>query len=227
MDFEQNNNKVLNMNTPKNDVASGQPPQVNEQLSQNNPPTGQEDKQSTGGYIWEVVKFFILAVIVVAPIRFFIAQPFIVQGASMDPTFATGQYLIIDEISYRFNEPERGNVIVLRYPKNPSKFFIKRLVGLPGDTLTLKNGVVSIATEQDPEPFILDEPYITFPKTDGKDDEVAVLGEGEYFVMGDNRASSSDSREWGILPRDNIVGQALVRLFPIGTASFFPGQTFD
>ena len=218
MNFEQNDNKVLNMNTPQNHVE--QAPQVNKQLPQN-------DKQSTVSYFWEVVKFFILAVVVVAPIRFFIAQPFIVQGASMDPTFATGQYLIIDEISYRFNEPERGDVIVLRYPKNPSKFFIKRLVGLPGDTLTIENGVVSIATEKSPESFILDEPYITFPKTDGRDNEVVVLGEKEYFVMGDNRASSSDSREWGVLPQDHIVGQAFLRLFPIGTASFFPGQTFN
>ena len=209
------------MNTPQNNLASsGQPPQTNKQPPQN-------DKQSTSGYIWEVVKFFILAVVVVAPIRFFVAQPFIVQGKSMDPTFATGQYLIIDEISYRFNEPERGDVIVLRYPKNPSKFFIKRLVGLPGDTLAIENGVVSIATEEDPEPLVLDEPYITFPKTDGRDDEVVVLGEKEYFVMGDNRASSSDSREWGVLPQDLIVGQAFLRLFPIGTASFFPGQTFN
>lgn len=188
---------------------------------------GQDKNTSASGYIWEVIKFFILAVVVVAPIRFFIAQPFIVQGASMKPTFATGQYLIVDEITYRFDEPKRGDVIVLRYPKDPRKFFIKRLVGLPGDTLTIKNGIVSITTEEISEPFVLDEPYVIYSKTDSKDDEVIPLGDNEYFVMGDNRAASLDSRTWGILPQNLIVGRALLRLFPINTASFFPGQTFD
>ena len=223
MDLEQNNNKVLNMNTTQNfhqsTDNSGQAPQANEQ-----PP--QDDKQGMGSYVCEIIKFFILAVVVVAPIRFFVAQPFIVQGASMDPTFATGQYLIIDEISYRFNEPQRGDVIVLRYPRNPKKFFIKRLIGLPGDTLTIKNGLVSITTETS-KPTVLDESYVVFSKTDGSDDETVTLGDGEYFVMGDNRAASSDSRTWGVLPEDLIVGQALLRLFPISTASFSPGQTFD
>ena len=217
MGLEQNNNKVLNMNTSQNNLASsGQPPQTNEQLPQN-------DKQSTGSYVWEVVKFFILAVVIVAPIRFFVAQPFIVQGNSMDPTFADGQYLIVDEITYRFDEPKRGDVIVLRYPKNPKNFFIKRIIGLPKDTLTIKNGVVSITTEKSSESFILDEPYITFSKTDGNDDKTVALKESEYFVMGDNRANSSDSRTWGVLPEDLITGRAILRLLPISTATFFPG----
>ena len=216
MEFEQNNNEVLNMNAPQTDSTTSE-----------TTPLSQNGNQSTGGYIWEVIKFFILAVIIVAPIRFFVAQPFIVQGASMDPTFATGQYLIVDEISYRFNEPERGDVIVLRYPRNPSRFFIKRLVGLPGETLDIKNGVVSITTAENAEPFVLDEPYVTFLKTDGRDDEIIKLKEEEYFVMGDNRPNSSDSRDWGILPKDLIIGKAFLRLLPVNTASFFPGQNFD
>ncbi len=215
MNFEQNDNGAIDINPTS---TSKLVPEQN-----NDPDKG----TSAGSYIWEVIKFFILAVVVVAPIRFFIAQPFIVQGASMDPTFATGQYLIVDEITYRFDEPKRGDVIVLRYPKDPKKFFIKRLVGLPGDTLTIKNGVVSIATEEISESFVLDEPYVTYSKTDNKDDEVITLSDNEYFVMGDNRAASLDSRTWGVLPQDLIVGRALLRLFPINTASFFPGQTFD
>ncbi len=181
------------------------------------------DTQSISSYIWEIIKFFILAVIIVAPIRFFVAQPFIVQGSSMDTTFATGQYLIVDEITYRFDDPKRGDVIVLRYPKNPKKFFIKRIVGLPNDTLTIKNGVVSIMTGESSESFILDEPYVTFSKTDGNDDEIITLKEDEYFVMGDNRAASLDSRTWGILPKDLITGRAILRLLPLDTAAFFPG----
>lgn len=216
MEFEKNNDEIPNTGTTKTDPVTSETKSLN-----------QSENQSTGSYIWEVIKFFILAVVIVAPIRFFVAQPFIVQGASMDPTFATGQYLIIDELSYRFNEPERGDVVVLRYPKNPSRFFIKRLVGLPGETLDIKNGVISITTAENAEPFILEEPYVTFLKTDGGDDEIVKLKEGEYFVMGDNRPNSSDSRDWGILPENLIIGKAFLRLFPIDTISFSPGQNFD
>ena len=216
MEFEKNNDEIPNTGTAKTDPVTPETKSLD-----------QSENQSTGSYIWEVIKFFILAVVIVAPIRFFVAQPFIVQGASMDPTFATGQYLIIDELSYRFNEPERGDVVVLRYPKNPSRFFIKRLVGLPGETLDIKNGVISITTAENAEPFILEEPYVTFLKTDGGDDEIVKLKEGEYFVMGDNRPNSSDSRDWGILPENLIIGKAFLRLFPIDTISFSPGQNFD
>ena len=216
MEFEKNNDEIPNTGTAKTDPVTTETKSLD-----------QSENQSTGSYIWEVIKFFILAVVIVAPIRFFVAQPFIVQGASMNPTFATGQYLIIDELSYRFNEPERGDVVVLRFPRNPSRFFIKRLVGLPGETLDIKNGVISITTAENAEPFILDEPYVTFLKTDGGDDEIVKLKEGEYFVMGDNRPNSSDSRDWGILPENLIIGKAFLRLFPIDTISFSPGQNFD
>ena len=216
MEFEKNNDEIPNMGTAKTNSVT---PEIKS--------LDQSENQSTGSYIWEVIKFFILAVVIVAPIRFFVAQPFIVQGASMNPTFATGQYLIIDELSYRFNEPERGDVVVLRFPRNPSRFFIKRLVGLPGETLDIKNGVISITTAENAEPFILEEPYVTFLKTDGGDDEIVKLKEGEYFVMGDNRPNSSDSRDWGILPENLIIGKAFLRLFPIDTISFSPGQNFD
>lgn len=214
MNFEQNDNSVIDMKSTPTTAPSYMSPRNN---------TQDQEVKGKGYVIWEVIKFFILAIIIVAPIRFFIAQPFIVQGSSMDPTFADGQYLIVDEITYRFDDPKRGDVIVLRYPEKPSLFFIKRLIGLPGDTLTLKNGIVSIITEEDPEPFVLDEPYVVYPKTDNKYDRTITLGDEEYFVMGDNRASSSDSREWGTLPENLIVGRTMLRLFPIDTAAFFPG----
>ncbi len=190
-----------------------------------------EGLHGVGYHVWEIIKFFVLALIIVAPIRFFIAQPFIVQGASMDPTFATGQYLIIDEISYRFEEPKRGDVIVLRYPKDPSKFFIKRIVGLPGETLTIKNGNVSVTGKNTEVPLIIEEPYVIHTKTGHTDDEVIELNDTksnrEYYVMGDNRAASLDSRSWGTLPERLIVGRAAVRLFPFSKINLFPGQNFD
>lgn len=179
-----------------------------------------EPKQTTGGVIWEVVKFFIIAAIIVIPIRTFIAQPFIVSGSSMDPTFANGQYLIVDQLSYNLGKPERGDVVILRYPLDPSIFFIKRVIGLPDETVTIKDGVVSITSPENKLGFTLDEPYVEFAKSDSS---IKELGGDEYFLMGDNRAASSDSRVWGPAPEDLIIGKAFIRLLPVAEAKVFPG----
>ncbi len=179
------------------------------------------DKITVKGFIWEIVKFSILAAVIVLPIRAFIAQPFIVNGRSMDPTFATGQYLIVDELSYRFEDPKRGDIVVLRYPRNPSKFFIKRIVGLPNETIEIKEGVVRIKTKTNPIGFQLTEPYVEFKKSDTITKK---LDDSEYFVMGDNRAESLDSRAWGSVPRKLIIGKAFLRLFPIASAEVMPGS---
>jgi signal peptidase I len=172
--------------------------------------------------IGEVIRFALIALIVVLPIRIFIAQPFIVSGASMEDTFFTGQYLIIDQLTYHFEEPKRGEVIVFRYPKDPSKFFIKRIIGLPGDTIRIDGSNVIITNTQYPEGKTLDEPYVHNMRPGASITEN--LGSNEYFVMGDNRNASSDSRAWGVLQRDRIVGRAFVRLFPLSGVGIFPGE---
>src|ERR1700690_3702201 len=173
-------------------------------------------------FFTELLKFALVALVIVIPVRFFVAQPFIVSGASMDPTFATGQYLIVDELSYRFDAPQRGQVIIFRYPKDPSQYFIKRIIGLPGETVQIQNGDVYI-TEVSGKKFKLDESYVT-NRGNGADRSVT-LPAGEYFVMGDNRPESSDSRSWGLLPRENIIGRAFVRLLPVQNISILPGGT--
>lgn len=170
----------------------------------------------------EIVRFALIALIIVVPIRMFVAQPFIVSGASMNNTFENGQYLIVDQLTYQFNEPSRGEVIVFRYPQDPSKFFIKRVIGLPGDTITIDGDAVTIFNEAHPDGARLQEPYVHTMENSNQLTET--LSEQEYFVMGDNRDFSSDSRVWGILHEDKIIGRALVRLFPIRTASTFPGD---
>lgn len=140
----------------------------------------------------------------------------------MDPTFETGQYLIVDQVTYRFSEPARGDVIILKYPREPRTYFIKRIIGLPGETIEIKNGNVTIATPSNPSGFTLAEPYIA-AENKGDDSFATTLGRDEYFVLGDNRVQSSDSRSWGALPKNLIVGRPLVRLFPLGTMSIFPG----
>lgn len=170
----------------------------------------------------EIVRFSLIALIIVIPIRMFVAQPFIVSGASMEDTFESGQYLIVDQLTYHFEEPERGDVVIFRYPRDASKFFIKRIIGVPGDTLTIDGNVVTIKNEQYPNGVILHEPYVASMQPNTRLTEE--LSDGEYFVMGDNRDASSDSRMWGILHEDKIVGRAFLRLFPLHAISAFPGE---
>jgi signal peptidase I len=170
----------------------------------------------------EFLLFVLLALVIILPFRLFIAQPFVVEGRSMEPTFENGEYLVVDQLTYRLEEPERGDVITFRYPKNPSLFFIKRIVGLPGEHVEVANGTVTISKDGETA-FSLEEPY-------ARDDLPGLppfekdLKEGEYYVLGDNRPESSDSRVWGILPKENIMGRVLFRLFPPQKFDVFPGE---
>ncbi len=179
-------------------------------------------KYEEEGFLGEIIRFSILALVIVLPIRIFIAQPFIVSGASMETTFSTGQYLIVDQLTYRFEEPMRGEVIIFRYPKDPSKFFIKRIIGIPGDTISISGRDVTLTNAEHPEGVLLDTDYLLDAKPSPAMTET--LGVNEYFVMGDNRDASSDSRAWGVLQRDKIVGRAFLRLFPFSKVGIFPGK---
>lgn len=192
---------------------------TNSSTAHTTPPLSKKKKPSALG---EILSLSLIALIVVFPIRFFIAQPFIVSGSSMDPTFHDGQYLIVDQLTYHFEAPQRSDVIVFKYPKDPSKYFIKRVIGVPGDTLTIDGDVVTIKNAQNEQGFVLQEPYVRHMQPNSSVTET--LGAHEYFVMGDNRDASSDSRVWGVLRDDLIVGRTFVRLFPIADASFMPGS---
>lgn len=187
-----------------------------------NSDTEQSSTDRTEHPLTEIARFALLAIIIVVPIRMFIAQPFIVSGASMDTTFANGQYLIVDQLSYHLHEPKRGDVVIFRYPRDPSKFFIKRVIGLPGDTITIEESTVTITNEANPDGVILEEPYVNSMQAEAPRTEV--MGPREYFVMGDNRDQSSDSRVWGVLQEERIVGRAWLRLFPPTSADFLPGK---
>lgn len=162
-------------------------------------------------FIFEILKIVVIAALIVLPIRYFLFQPFFVRGASMEPNFQNLDYLIIDEISYRFREPERGEVVVFKYPQDPSSRFIKRIIGLPGENIKIEEGKVFI--EEEGEFKLLEEPYL--PKSTTTPGDIQVfLEKDEYFVLGDNRTFSSDSRRWGSLSRDKIVGRVFLRLWP-------------
>lgn len=171
-------------------------------------------------FLKDLVHYVITALVIVVPIRMWVAQPFIVNGASMDTTFAHGEYLIVDELSYRFQEPARGDVVVFKYPLEPKKYFIKRIIALPGETISVKNQDVTIINTENPKGFKLNEPYV---HTQTFGDLKKTLGPDEYFVMGDNRLVSSDSRFWGSLPKKNIIGRPFVRLLPFSRIDYLPG----
>lgn len=177
--------------------------------------------QTGFGKFIENVLYIIGAVVFAALIQAFLIRPFIVSGSSMDPIIKNGQYLIIDEVTYHIHEPERGDVVVFKAPPEPTKYYIKRIIGLPGDTVKITNGKVTIINTAHPEGFTLDEPYLTHTSDDAGTFTVPA---NEYFVMGDNRTGSYDSRAWGMLPMENIRGRALLRLLPINTASVLPGK---
>jgi len=166
----------------------------------------------------ELVKLVFFSLLIVVPFRLYIAQPFIVEGASMDPTFETGDYLIVDELTYHFKTPERGSVLIFKYPRDPKKSFIKRIIGLPGEKVSISNGQITIINTEYSEGFILNEPYVKLNKKDSAD---YIIGAREYFVLGDNRLASADSRIWGPVPEENIIGRPVISFFP---PAFFPGD---
>lgn len=170
---------------------------------------------------WDLLKFAILALVIVIPIRLWIAQPFVVSGESMYPTFDNGQYLIIDEISYILGSAHRGDVVVFRYPNDTKRFFIKRVIGLPNEKIVVNDGTVTIFNKEHPEGFQMVEPYVNEKFFTGSTYETK---DNEYFVLGDNRNRSSDSRFWGILPKKLMIGKAFLRLLPIKAISYLPGQ---
>lgn len=182
-----------------------------------------EIPQKKENFFKEIIKFTVIALIIVIPIRTYVAQPFIVDGPSMDPTFNTGHYLIIDQLTYNFSNPKRLDVIVFRYPNNPKVFFIKRIIGLPGETISGEAGKIKITNKDNPDGFLLKEDYIANNHR-SSESFVRKLGDDEYFVMGDNRAESSDSRIWGPLEERYVVGRAWLRLIPLTKISVFPGN---
>lgn len=179
----------------------------------------------------EIIQIVIISLIIVIPFRTYIAQPFLVSGPSMDDTFKNGEYLIVDELTYHLRNPLRGEVVIFHYPLDTKKYFIKRVIGLPGEMVQIKNDKITICQPDcatDKNKFVLNEPYIKLDQgAPPRPDETLTLKEGEYFVLGDNRAVSSDSRIWGPVKRELFSGRPFLRLFPLSQISVFPGQIID
>jgi len=173
-------------------------------------------------FLLELTKVVVISLAIILPVRYFLIQPFYVKGASMEPTFQDDQYLIVDEISYRFDAPQRGQVIVFRYPLDPQEYFIKRIIGLPGEQIQFKDGHVIIYNQQHPQGFTLDENYLapSLPTFDTNTNKIKI-SQGDYFVMGDNRPASKDSRSFGPVNRSFIIGKILFRGWPFDKITLF------
>jgi signal peptidase I len=174
----------------------------------------------------EVLEIAVIAVGAVFIVRTFLIQPFLVSGTSMYPTFSNGDYVLTDELTYRIRPPERGEVVVFHDVSDASTYLIKRIIGLPGERVVIKNDAVTIYNKQYPNGLLLDETYL--PKgmiTSG--DEDITLSSSSYMMLGDNRVVSYDSRSWGPLPASDIVGLVRFRLWPLSAIHIFSAPQYN
>lgn len=166
-------------------------------------------------FVGEIAEIIVISLAIIIPVRYFLVQPFYVKGASMEPNFYDGEYLIIDELSYQLRVPERGEVVVFKYPFDTRQYFIKRIVGLPGEEITIGNGKIIVFNKEYPQGIYIDETnylesgLLTFGETK------ITLSEDEFLVLGDNRSASLDSRTFGPLKEDLIIGKVWLRGWPL------------
>mgnify|MGYP001566220587 FL=1 len=175
-------------------------------------------------FIAEIVQIAVLALAIILPVRYFLVQPFVVKGASMEPNFYDSEYLIIDELTFRFRNPERGEIVVFRPPQHDDQYYIKRVIGLPGETVEVRNGLITIYNEEYPNGFTLVESYIS-EVTEGRDRRT--LGVDEYYLLGDNRDASLDSRYFGAVNISEFIGRVWVRGLPFDRVSTFDIPTYS
>jgi signal peptidase I len=185
--------------------------------------TASVQPERKGNMVFEILKYTFISLIFVVPFRIYVAQPFIVSGLSMTNTLKPSEYLVVDQLTYRRTEPVRGDVVIFKYPLDPSIFFVKRLIGLPGETVRIDRGVVTIQGASTTEQVRIDEPYVSSEALPGPPIEIKLAAD-EYYVLGDNRKESSDSRAWGPLQKKFLVGRAYARIFPITRAAILPGE---
>lgn len=169
---------------------------------------GDREENKGGFALWEVIRSVLVAVILAVILRIFVVEPFYIPSRSMEPTLLPGDRIIVSKFLYHFREPQRGDVIVFRYPRDPKRDFVKRVIGLGGETVALRNGKLYVDGRQVPETYL--PPGLRFA-----DFGPVRVPPGQLFVLGDNRNSSDDSRVWGFLPRDMVVGKAVLIYWPL------------
>ena len=188
--------------------------------------------KSVASQLLDFLETIALAFVIFLVIDTFVMQPHVVKGNSMLPNFHTGERIFTESVGYRFGTPKRGDIIVFRYPYAPDNEYIKRIIGLPGDEIRLSAGGVTIIDALHPQGFTLKEPYLGRDvRTTGKkflpDNTTYKVPDNAYFVLGDNRQESSDSREWGSVPKNNLIGRVFVRYWPPSALSLIQGFNYQ
>jgi len=184
-----------------------------------------------------MVKVFLLAAVIIIPVRVFLFQPFFVEGASMEPNFRDGEYLIVNEFGYKSTDTsiagkpilsispfltlKRGEPVVFRSPRHEGQYLIKRVVGLPGETIEIRKSEILIRDGGHPDGFVLDEGSYLGDRVVTTDQKAVTLSNDEYFLLGDNRMNSLDSRVFGPVKKEAIIGRVLLRAWPVGRATWF------
>lgn len=176
---------------------------------------GEDPKHPLQNFFLELFKVLIFWAVAVVVIRFFVFKPFVVKGASMEPNFHEKEYLIIDELTYRLSDPHRGDIIVLRTYTDDREYFLKRVIGLPGERVQIVNGRVRIYNKDHADGFYLNESNYLSPSVVTTGDTDITLKSDEYFVMGDNRSASLDSRRIGPIKNKDVIGRVLLRGWPL------------
>ncbi len=179
------------------------------------------DQQEVRAFFWEIVKVVLICLAIIVPVRYYLFQPFFVKGASMESVFHDGDYLLIDELTYNFRPPQRGEVVIFRSPQDHAQFFIKRVIGLPGEQIQIKNEQVIVFNKQNINGLVLDESKYLDADTKTMGDLRVKIGENEFFVLGDNRLHSSDSRYWGLVSKSLITGRVIFRAWPFNKIAKF------
>jgi len=190
-----------------------------------------EEKTSIWSILVDIVETFVVAAAIFVVLYIFLIQPHEVKGASMEPNFYDGQYILTDKITYRFDKPKRGDVIVFKAPTNPDVDFIKRIIALPGEKIEIKDSHIIISNSEHPNGFTLDEPYkINAPISGGsylQEGKTVTISANNYIVFGDNRTHSYDSREWGPVTRSAIIGKAWLRYWPVTKIAIIKGVVYS
>ncbi len=176
-----------------------------------------EKRTDSRSLLREIVETLLLTILIFWAVNAATGR-FRIDGSSMEPNLHDDQYIIINKLIYQLKEPQRGDVVVFQYPHDPSRDFIKRVIGVPGDNVVIQNGIIAINGRPVEEPYIAQQGNYSGNWT---------LGPNEFFVLGDNRNNSSDSHNWGLLPRDNLIGRAWVIYWPVEDWGSVPHSTFD
>ncbi|QQS20855.1 MAG: signal peptidase I [Candidatus Moraniibacteriota bacterium] len=200
-------------------------------------PASEEEMVGVKGFLWELLKIALLAFVIIIPVRVFLFQPFFVQGSSMEPNFHDGEYLLIREFGYKetslalgakeifrvrpSRELERGDPVVFRPPGITGQYFIKRVIGLPGETVEVVGSRVRVRNKENPDGFFVDERQYLLPSVKTLGEKSFTLTENEYFVLGDNRTASRDSRSFGPVSKDRVTGKVLLRAWPLDRWKIF------